>query len=71
MAPVLSADGQWVPSGVQPSATKRKYNAALQIKDKDEFIKSLTEDMPPAPTTLAGATISTAKGLSLFQSYPA
>lgn len=28
---------------------ERKYNAALQIKDKQEFIKSLTEDMPPAP----------------------
>ena len=28
---------------------ERKYNPALQIKDKQEFIKSLTEDMPPAP----------------------
>ena len=28
---------------------ERKYNPALQIKDKDAFIKSLTEDMPPAP----------------------
>lgn len=28
---------------------ERKYNPVLQIKDKDEFIKSLTEDMPPAP----------------------
>ena len=31
---------------------ERKYNAALQIKDKNEFIKSLTEDMPPAPDHL-------------------
>ena len=28
---------------------ERKFNPALQIKDKDSFIKSLTEDMPPAP----------------------
>lgn len=28
---------------------ERNFNAALQIKDKAEFIKSLTEDMPPAP----------------------
>lgn len=28
---------------------ERNFNAALQIKDKTEFIKSLTEDMPPAP----------------------
>jgi glyoxylase-like metal-dependent hydrolase (beta-lactamase superfamily II)/rhodanese-related sulfurtransferase len=28
---------------------ERKYNSALQIKDKAEFIKSLTKDMPPVP----------------------
>lgn len=28
---------------------ERQFNAALQIKDKSAFIKSLTEDMPPAP----------------------
>ena len=28
---------------------ERIYNAVLQIKDKDEFIKSLTENMPSAP----------------------
>jgi hydroxyacylglutathione hydrolase len=28
---------------------ERKFNAALQIQDKPTFIKSLTEDMPPAP----------------------
>jgi glyoxylase-like metal-dependent hydrolase (beta-lactamase superfamily II)/rhodanese-related sulfurtransferase len=28
---------------------ERQYNPALQIEDKDEFIKSLTEDMPSAP----------------------
>ncbi|MDW7681207.1 MAG: MBL fold metallo-hydrolase, partial [bacterium] len=28
---------------------ERNFNSALQIKDKSEFIKSLTEDMPPAP----------------------
>jgi hydroxyacylglutathione hydrolase len=28
---------------------EKKYNKALQIKDKAKFIKSLTEDMPPAP----------------------
>jgi glyoxylase-like metal-dependent hydrolase (beta-lactamase superfamily II)/rhodanese-related sulfurtransferase len=28
---------------------ERLYNPALQIEDKDEFIDSLTNDMPPAP----------------------
>ncbi len=28
---------------------ERRFNAALQIKDKSMFIKSLTENMPPAP----------------------
>ena len=28
---------------------ERKYNPVMQIEDKNEFIKSLTEDMPPAP----------------------
>jgi len=28
---------------------ERKFNAALQIKEKSTFVKSLTEDMPPAP----------------------
>ncbi|MBN1668162.1 MAG: MBL fold metallo-hydrolase [Anaerolineales bacterium] len=28
---------------------ERKFNTALQIKDKSAFIKSLTENMPPAP----------------------
>ena len=28
---------------------ERNFNAALQIKDKSVFIKSLTHDMPPAP----------------------
>jgi len=28
---------------------ERNFNAALQIKDKSAFIKSLTQDMPPAP----------------------
>jgi len=28
---------------------ERRYNPALQIEDREEFITSLTEDMPPAP----------------------
>ncbi len=28
---------------------EKKYNAPLQIRDKDEFINSLTDYMPPAP----------------------
>jgi len=28
---------------------ERNFNSALQIKDKSAFIKSLTQDMPPAP----------------------
>ncbi len=28
---------------------ERRYNTSLQINDKDEFIRSLTSDMPPAP----------------------
>ncbi len=28
---------------------ERRYNPSLQIKDKAEFVRSLTSDMPPAP----------------------
>ncbi len=28
---------------------ERQYNPVMQIEDKEEFIRSLTEDMPPAP----------------------
>ena len=38
--------------GARRSSTigyERKYNYALQIPDRTEFIKSLTNDMPPAP----------------------
>ncbi len=35
---------------------ERIYNPALQIKDKAAFIKSLTEDMPPAPDHFSGCS---------------
>jgi len=49
---------------------ERKYNAALQIKDKAEFIKSLTEDMPPAPDHFSRSTDINRKGAALVSQLP-
>jgi hydroxyacylglutathione hydrolase len=49
---------------------ERKYNAALQIKDKAEFIKSLTEDMPPAPDHFSRCSDINRKGPALISQLP-
>ncbi len=49
---------------------EKKYNAALQIKDKDEFIKSLTEHMPPAPDHFSRGTNINRKGAVLVSELP-
>ncbi|HSL86344.1 MAG TPA: rhodanese-like domain-containing protein, partial [Bacteroidales bacterium] len=49
---------------------ERKYNAALQIKDKDEFIKSLTEDMPPAPDHFSRCSDINRNGAAIVSELP-
>ena len=49
---------------------ERKYNAALQIKDKAKFIKSFTEDMPPAPDHFSRCTDINRKGATLVSELP-
>lgn len=49
---------------------ERKYNAALQIKDKAEFIKSLTENMPPAPDHFSRCSDINRKGPARIDDLP-
>lgn len=49
---------------------ERKYNAALQITDKDEFIKSLTTNMPAAPDHFSRCSAINGKGPSLVRELP-
>ncbi len=49
---------------------EKKYNTALQIKEKDKFIKSLTEDMPPAPDHFSRCTEINRKGPALVSQLP-
>jgi glyoxylase-like metal-dependent hydrolase (beta-lactamase superfamily II)/rhodanese-related sulfurtransferase len=49
---------------------ERKYNAPLQIREKPEFIKSLTEDMPPAPDHFSRGTDINRKGAVLVSELP-
>jgi glyoxylase-like metal-dependent hydrolase (beta-lactamase superfamily II)/rhodanese-related sulfurtransferase len=49
---------------------ERKYNEALQFRDKAEFIKSLTEDMPPAPDHFSRCTDINRKGAVLVSDLP-
>ncbi len=44
---------------------ERKYNAVLQIKKKDEFIKSLTTNMPAVPDHFSRCSEINRKGPSL------
>ena len=46
---------------------ERRKNAALQIRDKDEFIASLTTDMPPAPDHFARCSAVNAAGPALMR----
>ena len=49
---------------------EKKYNDVLQIKDKDEFIKSLTEDMPTAPDHFSRCSEINRKGPVLVSQLP-
>ena len=49
---------------------ERKYNEALQINDKAEFIKSLTTDMPEAPDHFSRCSDINRKGPKLTSELP-
>ncbi|HUT92444.1 MAG TPA: MBL fold metallo-hydrolase [Thermoguttaceae bacterium] len=50
---------------------ERKYNAALQIRDRDEFVRSLTTNMPGAPDHFSRCSAINAKGPALVRQLPA
>lgn len=50
---------------------ERLYNSALQIRERDEFIKSLTTAMPPAPDHFSRCSKINGKGPALVSSLPA
>ncbi len=49
---------------------ERKFNEALQIKDKEWFIKSLTSDMPPAPDHFSRCSDINRKGPVMIKDMP-
>jgi len=49
---------------------ERKYNGALQIDDKDEFIQSLLTDMPAAPDHFSRCSNVNAIGPDLIEELP-
>jgi rhodanese-related sulfurtransferase len=49
---------------------ERKYNGALQIKDREEFIESLTTDMPGAPDHFSRCSAINGKGPRLVRELP-
>ena len=49
---------------------ERKYNAALQIRDRDEFMASLTTNMPSAPDHFARCSATNAAGPALVRTLP-
>ncbi len=49
---------------------ERHHNDALQIKDKSEFIKSLTENMPPAPDHFSRCSEINRHGPALVADLP-
>jgi glyoxylase-like metal-dependent hydrolase (beta-lactamase superfamily II) len=59
--------------GARRSSTigyERKYNYALQIPDRYEFIKSLTTDMPPAPDHFGRCSEINRKGPKKLKELP-
>ena len=50
---------------------EKKYNGALQIRDRKEFIKSLTTNMPPAPDHFNRCSAINGKGPTLVRNLPA
>lgn len=49
---------------------EKKYNSALQIKDRKKFIKSLTTGMPPAPDHFGRCSEINRKGPVLLKKLP-
>ncbi len=49
---------------------ERNFNSALQIKDKADFIRSLTEDMPPAPDHFSRCSDINRKGPAKIAELP-
>jgi hydroxyacylglutathione hydrolase len=50
---------------------ERRYNSSLQIKDKNEFIRALTSNMPPAPDHFSRCSDINRKGPALISKLPA
>jgi len=50
---------------------ERQFNAALQIRDKQVFIKSLTENMPPAPDHFSRCSDINRQGPKRLSQLPA
>ncbi|MBN1944201.1 MAG: MBL fold metallo-hydrolase [Bradymonadales bacterium] len=50
---------------------ERRFNSALQIEDKQEFIRSLTQDMPPAPDHFSRCSDINRKGPVRLGKLPA
>jgi hydroxyacylglutathione hydrolase len=60
--------------GAKRSSTigyERKHNAALQIRKRDEFIASLTTNMPAAPDHFSRCSAINGAGPSLMRTLPA
>lgn len=49
---------------------ERKFNEALQIREKDRFIESLTKDMPPAPDHFSRCSEINRNGAALISELP-
>lgn len=49
---------------------ERRYNSALHIKDREEFIASLTTDMPPAPDHFGRCSAINGRGPALVSTLP-
>jgi len=49
---------------------EREYNPVMQIEDKDAFIKSLTENMPPAPDHFGRCSDINRDGPALLSALP-
>lgn len=50
---------------------ERKYNPELQIADREEFIRSLTTEMPPAPDHFSRCSEINRRGPALIRTLPA
>ncbi len=50
---------------------ERRFNGALKIADREEFIRSLTEGMPPAPDHFARCSEINRRGPALVRTLPA